>query len=122
TGDEGALERSVGPNMFESLDDGLVSKPVMELRVPGPFRPGPARGRQRQLKNISSSTAPMIADLCPLSNPPNGGGVSDISPTPSHATNPAGRNARAAPRRWHDALRQVRARHSSLLLGPFHWR
>jgi hypothetical protein len=28
TGDEGALERSVGPNMFEGLDDGLVSKPV----------------------------------------------------------------------------------------------
>jgi hypothetical protein len=28
TGDEGALERSVGLNMFESLDDGLVSKAV----------------------------------------------------------------------------------------------
>jgi hypothetical protein len=28
TADEGALERSVGPNTFESLDDGLVSKPV----------------------------------------------------------------------------------------------
>jgi hypothetical protein len=28
TADEGTLERSVGPNMFESLDDGLVSKPV----------------------------------------------------------------------------------------------
>ena len=26
--DEGTLERSVGPNIFESLDDGLVSKPV----------------------------------------------------------------------------------------------
>jgi hypothetical protein len=25
---EGALERSVGPHIFESLDDGLVSKPV----------------------------------------------------------------------------------------------
>jgi len=28
TSDEGTLERSVGPNTFESLDDGLVSKPV----------------------------------------------------------------------------------------------
>jgi len=26
--DEGALERSVGPNIFESLDDGLVSESV----------------------------------------------------------------------------------------------
>src|SRR6516162_8558565 len=28
TADEGTLERSVGPKIFESLDDGLVSKPV----------------------------------------------------------------------------------------------
>jgi len=28
TADEGTLERSVGPSIFESLDDGLVSKPV----------------------------------------------------------------------------------------------
>ena len=28
TADEGALERSVGPNMFKNLDDALVSKPV----------------------------------------------------------------------------------------------
>src|SRR5262245_50130577 len=28
TGDEGALECPVGPNMFESLEDGLVSKAV----------------------------------------------------------------------------------------------
>ena len=28
TADEGTLERSVGPNMFEILNDGLVSKPV----------------------------------------------------------------------------------------------
>ena len=28
TADEGTLERSVGPNIFESLDDGLVSKPI----------------------------------------------------------------------------------------------
>src|SRR5262245_54418222 len=28
TADEGAFERSVRPNMFESLDDGLVSKPL----------------------------------------------------------------------------------------------
>jgi hypothetical protein len=28
TAGEGTLERSVGPNMFESFDDGLVSKPV----------------------------------------------------------------------------------------------
>src|SRR5215831_11389761 len=27
TADEGTLERSVGSNVFESLDDGLVSKP-----------------------------------------------------------------------------------------------
>src|SRR5262245_59345542 len=26
--DEGALERAVGPNIFESLNDGLLSKPV----------------------------------------------------------------------------------------------
>jgi hypothetical protein len=26
--DEGTLERSVGPSIFESLNDGLVSKPV----------------------------------------------------------------------------------------------
>ena len=26
--DEGTLERSVGPNIFETLNDGLVSKPV----------------------------------------------------------------------------------------------
>ena len=26
--DEGTFERSVGPNMFEILNDGLVSKPV----------------------------------------------------------------------------------------------
>ena len=26
--DEGTLERSVGPSIFEHLDDGLVSKPV----------------------------------------------------------------------------------------------
>jgi hypothetical protein len=28
TADEGTLERSVGPNIFESLNDGLVSEPV----------------------------------------------------------------------------------------------
>jgi hypothetical protein len=28
TADEGALERSVGPHLFETLNDGLVSKPV----------------------------------------------------------------------------------------------
>jgi hypothetical protein len=28
TADEGTLERSVGPSMFESLNDGLVSKAV----------------------------------------------------------------------------------------------
>src|SRR5258707_8236393 len=28
TADKGALERSVGSNIFESLNDGLVSKPV----------------------------------------------------------------------------------------------
>jgi hypothetical protein len=28
TADEDTFERSVGPNIFESLDDGLVSKPV----------------------------------------------------------------------------------------------
>jgi hypothetical protein len=28
TADEDTLERSVGPNIFESLNDGLVSKPV----------------------------------------------------------------------------------------------
>jgi hypothetical protein len=28
TADEGALERSIGSNMFESRNDGLVSKPV----------------------------------------------------------------------------------------------
>ena len=28
TADEDTLERSVGSNVFESLDDGLVSKPV----------------------------------------------------------------------------------------------
>src|SRR5262245_22284965 len=28
TGDEGALERLVGANIFESLNDGLVSEPV----------------------------------------------------------------------------------------------
>jgi len=28
TADEGTLKRSVGPNMFEILNDGLVSKPV----------------------------------------------------------------------------------------------
>jgi hypothetical protein len=27
-GDEGALERSVGANIFDNLNDGLVSKPV----------------------------------------------------------------------------------------------
>src|SRR5262249_27748473 len=29
TADEGPLERSVGANIFESLNDGLVSKPIM---------------------------------------------------------------------------------------------
>ena len=28
TAGEGTLERSVGPNIFETLNDGLVSKPV----------------------------------------------------------------------------------------------
>jgi hypothetical protein len=28
TADEGALERSVGSNIFESLDDGLVGEPI----------------------------------------------------------------------------------------------
>ena len=28
TADEGMLERSIGPNIFESLNDGLVSKTV----------------------------------------------------------------------------------------------
>jgi hypothetical protein len=28
TTDEGTLERSVGPHIFESLDDGLASKPI----------------------------------------------------------------------------------------------
>ena len=28
TGDEGALERSVGANIFDNLNDGLVSEPV----------------------------------------------------------------------------------------------
>jgi hypothetical protein len=28
TADEGPLERSVGSNIFESLNDGLVSKPA----------------------------------------------------------------------------------------------
>jgi hypothetical protein len=28
TADEGTLERSVGPGIFESVNDGLVSKPV----------------------------------------------------------------------------------------------
>ena len=28
TADEDTFERSVGPNIFESLDDGLVGKPV----------------------------------------------------------------------------------------------
>jgi hypothetical protein len=28
TADEGALERSIGSNIFEGLDDGLVSKPI----------------------------------------------------------------------------------------------
>jgi len=31
TGDEDGFERSVGSNMFESLDDGLVSKPVTPI-------------------------------------------------------------------------------------------
>jgi hypothetical protein len=28
TADKGALERSVGSNIFESLDDGLVGEPI----------------------------------------------------------------------------------------------
>jgi hypothetical protein len=28
TADEGALERSIGPNIFESLNDGLVNNPL----------------------------------------------------------------------------------------------
>jgi len=28
TADEGTLKRSVGPNMFETRNDGLVSKPI----------------------------------------------------------------------------------------------
>jgi hypothetical protein len=28
TGDEGALERSIGSSMFERRNDGLVSKPI----------------------------------------------------------------------------------------------
>src|SRR2546423_1202147 len=28
TADEGALERSIGPDIFERLNDGLVSKPI----------------------------------------------------------------------------------------------
>jgi hypothetical protein len=28
TANQGTLERSVGPNIFKGLDDGLVSKPV----------------------------------------------------------------------------------------------
>jgi hypothetical protein len=28
TADEGTLERSIGSNIFERLDDGLVSKPI----------------------------------------------------------------------------------------------
>jgi hypothetical protein len=28
TADEGPLERSVGPNIFDNLNDGLVSKPI----------------------------------------------------------------------------------------------
>jgi len=35
TADEGTLERSVRPNIFESLDDGLVSKPVTPGAVAG---------------------------------------------------------------------------------------
>ena len=35
TADEDTLERSVGSNIFESLDDGLVSKPVTPGAVAG---------------------------------------------------------------------------------------
>ena len=28
TADEGALERSIGSNIFDGVDDGLVSKPI----------------------------------------------------------------------------------------------
>jgi hypothetical protein len=33
TADEAALERAVGPHIFESLNDGLVSKPVTPSAV-----------------------------------------------------------------------------------------
>jgi hypothetical protein len=33
TADEVALERSVGPNIFESLNDGLVGEPITPSAV-----------------------------------------------------------------------------------------